>query len=1091
MQRDEYIMISRESILAFYNNYKEALLKNWPTLQLLKRIIELMKQNGFAIFDEVDSIFAPFFELNYPISDDKPMDRILGKAIIATFTLLVNNSEIKSIFNILDPSSIINPAIYDALKAALLLELQNMEEYQQCYSQSDELMEQSCQKQFKRFLDSTLEDCLSAKQNVNFGVIPEISSIKNISSVEQFAKPFLGSNTPSYGSQFSDQTIALTYTLLSYLRSDLSKSQKASYFMLLLNEAKKEFSDRLASLIKDAIVERKSDSLVAIESTMIAKVLDAQCGKSKSISYCMLGSEEECLKFLDEQCFVSARRKDHIFAYVEQMVLPSITLNEEQISSTAQDLLFLVSGYVGYSGTIYNLDAFDVTKKIATDNVALGTIMSQVIDKATRVIEFQKNSSITEIIDLVPDLKANIKAIIDSAAIFNDIDNKKIAEDCTAKLGLSGAIYFATGKDDLFFINAGAEITSLKRTDPKSLFEATRLNPSQRITIYDEIHTRGVDIVQDSNAIALVTVGLSTKLSDLLQGILRMRGFLAKQQIVFMVAKNEAMIMKKRLNMADDAVLDAKNILQWAHKVQEKQVIGENQTIFFQKLKAFLDDKAITENTLESLQALKSFHDFELVQMRSTFSEKISNFWEAKKRFWTDMSIKAYADKFKEDWKSKTDADGNLTIRNAMTKNIERVAVMDVEKQAEQVKEAEREVERERIVVLTGKLGFSGNCWNFDLLFSNIDDSAIIGEEKSQPALISYSAIAASPKMDPKKALITPLYFTSNFVQVDRDGSGGANISFLLESTDILKRRSQFGFYILLMKRQEGEEEKVSLIFMEPHEAMDYLNYVKMRNPTDQLFISSNGDILYPNDQQANLFVLFSNNLEYPSWSVQEVVKNICTACHHCGMLEIFSNLNLVDELRSLDEGQASMLLEADTELQFSLYSIMLATLKPLKEVKSSWLRHFFRLFDCINMEFKDEAPQIDPLEEANPESSLDSSMKSSKSEDSSNQANLSHDEIVTHFNEETVTHLNEGTVKTSATNNINKIEQNVEQNSDDNSKGKNDLKTTDSPNDNSSNDKVKLSTPSDNSTQTKGGSSNANSLNCIVSLYILILLLQ
>ena len=951
--RDEYIMSSKETIMAFYNNYKEALLKNLPTKYSLQRIITKLKTDGFAIFDEVDSIFAPFFELNYPISVDIQMDKLLGRAIIAAFDFLVSDAELIRIYNILDTSAIISPPTYQALKVALTAKLAENEEYKACMAHEDEQdSEYLCRKQFQRFLDSTLEDCLSTKQNVKFGVLPELSN-SDVSSLEQFSKPFLGSNTPSYASQFSDQNTSLTYTLLSYLRQDLFASQKDVLFKDLLNEAEMEFSSHLSSTLRKALVDLGSGNDAAIDNTRIAKTLDIICDEKMSFSKCISKSDSNRIAFLETKCFHKNKSRKYIFAYVEHNVLPSVTLNEEQISSSAQDLLYLFDKYVGYSGTIYNLDVFDEGKPVEADNVALGTIMSQVVDKNTLVLEFDKGSTISQVLNkafaLNPSFQANIKAVIDTAALFNDFDNKALGEECMRVLGLDGALYFATGKDDLFFTDTANSVVSVKRTDPRSLFDITKLQPERRITIYDEIHTRGVDIIQHADAVALVTVGLSTKLSDLLQGILRMRGFLAKQQIIFVLSSTEAIVIKEKMGIT--TALTAKDILQWTFTVQSNDVIGENQTVFFQKLKSYLDNASIAQNTGDSLKTLKSTHEFDLIQMRSSFPQKVINFWNLKAPLLATPHIKSYVDAFKENWKDKVATPENERVRTVMTKNIERVAEMDVVKEAEEVKQDEEELEivTTQVVVLTGQEGFTSLSWNFDSFFSVIDDAQIIAT-RSTAELISWKAIISRPSMSDFADIYFRSYFSSNFVQVDKNAVH-ANISFRLESTDIRKRRSQFGFYILIWKfaGDDGKDE-YRYIFFEPQEAESFLAYANANSVQSKYLISSNGDVVYPPKTPVNLLILYGKGKTLPEWDVKRVVENISFTCYKVGMIELFSTFSLAELVNALElatekeQFKAAALLESDTELATSLLPEVLHSFQNTVIQTPKWLRHIFAL---------------------------------------------------------------------------------------------------------------------------------------------------
>lgn len=891
LHRREYIMVSRESLLSLYNSYKESLIKGIVEVTgALLPIIDILKRNGFAVLDEVDSLLYPYFELNYPIRDSDPINEDLGRSIISAFKVLVRSEEIRVIFDVKERHP--PPLSHDDFDRVLVIlkrELLNDPHYQKCNG------DPSCKSQFDRFLSVTLEDCLNGLLNVSYGKMKQVhdlDALQNNSAVTH-ARPYVGANRESKQSEFSDPITALTFTMLSYIRQGLSGAQKMFFFESAMKDAESELSFEISkALYETTVSDKRIES--GLDKTVLGALFSSYCNFSNVFSaYAQLKTLQQKKAFLSSKCFMKKKSLGFVFSYIEKFVLPTITKTDEQVSSNAQNLFHIFKRFVAYSGTIDNTKVFDAEVHIKTDDIALGTIMSRVLSKNTSVLAIKSNASISEIFDEIevklPGAKSKIRAFIDVAAIFNEDSNKQLVSQSTKILGLAGGLYFKTGTDNLYFSNADGKEILMRKTDGQSLQAATKCKPSERFTFYDEVHTRGVDIVQSPDAIALVTVRSTTTLSNLLQGILRMRNIFGNQQIIFLVPQDQVDSIKS------PGPLVALDILRSAYRMKTKTAANENQMILLQKMSAFVDDKIILAREDRFYANLILTHQSELEMMKLSFAEKLNKYFSFIKPFTDHHNAHlVWLTKLKDQWLADIAADEHA--KGAMTRN--------VQKQAQNQKEAERLVEvlnQVDHVVLQGDLHFhpayAALQWKSKDLFAKIENVEINDFSRTEPLLISNQAI-----VNRIPCTLPPFFFmTSNFVQV-LTTAGKANVSFKLDADNSYARRDQFTFFIGIFKVNETDFQ---VVLFDQEEIVEWLQYWRDHDDgTGEVIVaSSNGDIVYPKrNGRLNIFEMFhrKDNSLFPN--IESLVRSIALAFYSTGMLEIFSNFFLASELWNFDE---------------------------------------------------------------------------------------------------------------------------------------------------------------------------------------------
>ena len=900
IDRKEFIITSRESLMSLYNSYKESLIQNIATIKnSLSRIIRVLQNHSFAIFDEVDSIMSPHFELNYPITPTQQIDIKLARSIISSFKILCRNDEIKRIFDIRKRhSASMQPKRFARILKILKQELEKDPHYLECIAEvGDEI---SCNSQIERFLRSTLFDCLSSRLNVSYGKMKEAHDLEALTDLSAIihARPYEGANRESKSSEFSDPVTALVYTLLTYIRKGLSSAQKVHFVSSILKDSEAELAASLVATIRDSVVNNANVER-GPDQTSLGKLFSSYCKFPNALSHFSKLDLMEKKDFLKRFCFLRKKSLGHVFSYIEKFVVPTITKTDQQVSSNAQDLFYMIKRFVAYSGTIDNKNVFDTKDFIKPDDIALGTIMSQVVTKNTKVLLIKSAPVMSEIFGLLKEEEKKItRAFVDVAALFNEASNGRLVNESVKELGLKGGLYFKTGSDNLFFTD-GLHDFEMKKTDSLYLHEATKLHPNERFTFYDEVHTRGVDIVQEQDSLALVTVGTSTTLSNLLQGILRMRKFFGNQRIVFVVSESHSKPMLKALGKPDGE-LEAVDILNFAYNVQKSNESNENQTILLQKMTSFINDKitsqAMSQGSSKHSKYLVTEHLYEIQMLSLSFEGKVQKYFDKIDAFlqehnehkvWLEALLVEWTDRVKS-----LDDDKKNMVKNVQKQTENQKLSLRISQTLNQFESENLNYDSPSFYNYYKSLRW--DCKNSDL-FDRIDSTSVTDLSRVLPVLVSASAL--NSQLDVPNNCPGNVYLTSNFVQVLQKVE--PNVSFKLSGLAPLARRDQFIFFVAVI-RADPDDEDFRLVMFEPEEIETWLSYWNQQKSDNILVFSSSGDIVYPHSYSGNLFEMFSRNVSGNvsfSWNTHHIVNTFLTASYALGMLETFSSFYLSKEL--------------------------------------------------------------------------------------------------------------------------------------------------------------------------------------------------
>lgn len=154
--------------------------------------------------------------------------------------------------------------------------------------------------------------------------------------------------------------------------------------------------------------------------------------------------------------------------------------------------------------------------------------------------------------------------IADSGGYCREWGNERIAK-YLAKQSNTPVVYYN---------KAGQQV----ETDGEKiiLLSESKTPADQRKTFLDQSHTTGSDVPQPIDAVALVTIGESMLLRDLLQSVWRLRGLDKGQRVRFIVSEKVKSIINQELGKKDGEDITYKDILRFTIRNQAKQQGKDN-----------------------------------------------------------------------------------------------------------------------------------------------------------------------------------------------------------------------------------------------------------------------------------------------------------------------------------------------------------------------------------------------------------------------------------------------------------------------------------------------------------------------------------
>ena len=404
---------------------------------------------------------------------------------------------------------------------------------------------------YKQQISVILPQTLNRRLGEHYG--PSKDTAKSIVKRME-AIPYSANEVPRENSRFGHPLELLNYTIQSLTIREVNTELLSQWIEQLQNKARQECWFYQGRPFNQTQAAR-------LFSKLTGGVLDLMAIDLHSPTH-MKG----ILQLLTDNQAVT----EHI---LKSLVLPAIELEAGYYHSDAMNHVDMYRSVQGFSGTPWNASTFH--SRLSYDaQAALGNdgyVISLIQSKQPAIQGADMNDLYDYTSHLVSDPKT--RAVIDISAIFRGHSNDEVARALVQALHQNKQ---QQQMEYVLYFNESDVLCALSLHDPQSPIEIGSseeanirkklgCGPDKRLTYYDQAHTIGADIKQQTDAHACVLIDNQTKIDDYLQGTMRMRGLHDKQTIDIVVPTSlqeqslQTLIDKMRANQAQALIQDNYN----------------------------------------------------------------------------------------------------------------------------------------------------------------------------------------------------------------------------------------------------------------------------------------------------------------------------------------------------------------------------------------------------------------------------------------------------------------------------------------------------------------------------------------------------
>lgn len=542
--------------------------------QLLWMIWRLFRTRGIFNFDEVDESLSFNDELNLPLSFAKSLDKVecelIAKIILEAAYPLGMASDINLKANqILQLNDDQRKALLSRVALALLSDEKWLSYFGLPFANTKEF-EVRRQMLLSFLLDKTpaIPDFIQTQSSPNEATPPlqYLILARNMlqdnwlldafqacvyenhgipdgddPSTAPISIPYVAHWTPLFGSEFSDRFIIMMKTYIAYGVQGLAKEQvkKAIEYLKNLNRFQR------AEMEEDGIVDSKTKAELIYDEIAKQMQLEIPLGSLNSSESAVIDDFQQALK-TSHRLVV-----EFLFDYVNTHVLTQVENYDLQVSSNGQNNATMAKKVIGYSACIDNhhiapyIDMNSSPVEIQPDFGTNGQTIDLILRKCSDVwvVSNKHESLFTEVIGQLPESKSSkVRAIIDAGCHFRGLSNYEVARLINVHLNnadVKGILYFDNLTGRLNCLYRTGKIQVLSSTDHEMIKLETGLTPEELFTYYDQDRTRGTNIRQMADAIAISTIRIKTPLYKLIQADRRMRLLNRSQLVIHTITKED------------------------------------------------------------------------------------------------------------------------------------------------------------------------------------------------------------------------------------------------------------------------------------------------------------------------------------------------------------------------------------------------------------------------------------------------------------------------------------------------------------------------------------------------------------------------
>lgn len=600
----------------------------------LEKILLLIKEKGDVLIDECDTVLDLKQELNYTQGYANPVSLDLLSNIQSIYRLLDKveiphlngNTTLRAVE--LGKAAITSQKDWQmAMKQLCLLLLEDKESpFLAC---AQKLSKEDTEifilyllnelKEIPKFINDTfspidkqligllkgelelLPHTLQRKYNEHYG-LPQSANFKGSRNI---AIPYLASNTPNERAEFGSTLEIINYTIQTQDHHDILPNNLVKHFIAEFKRLSRDEINLAVQKTKESfdlknVNTRTSKQFLDLTGTHLSDITQKDLEDPKYFS-------ELQLKFSQNRRVRDFIILRYILTQIKEYpsILCSNTIQHISQFRSAQG----ITGTPWNHGSYHHALNFDKNASIGIDGQTMVVlfyknpkIMTCELDKFTSQSVITPQSMINNFIIKQPD-NQQIHALIDVGAQFKGYTNESIARIIAQELAqrpinkIKIILYFnennvlcalpfnrlsKDGQDGKNGqngqVNFGSPIL-IGSTDPQLIQEKTNVNVNEMFTFYDQRHTTGTDIKQPVNAIGVMTIDIDTRIRDVLQGAMRMRGLAEKQNIIIVVSKSAAMNLTNNKKVEgieskenNETSLSIKDILKFTQKNQNQQL---------------------------------------------------------------------------------------------------------------------------------------------------------------------------------------------------------------------------------------------------------------------------------------------------------------------------------------------------------------------------------------------------------------------------------------------------------------------------------------------------------------------------------------
>jgi hypothetical protein len=556
--------------------------------ELVCKIYSTFKNKGLVLMDEVDLQLNCRHDVNFPVGNETSIATPEQELILDLYSVLLENKKIRSLikYDFKPEIAIGNPGLFsEEMYRDKVLPILS-EELSKRIIDKYSLGNTVSQKDLKDWLsrDSSVINSLNIKtENVN--------TDKEIESVILLAKEELHNFLPLALKKKSDETYGLSKENPNGI-AICYKSGKPLEGVLFANPHETA-NYSLQTLFKNGVPEnlvkgRVQDLVAALKEEFDENGVIDESSEVYQIFVNLVGEKyrTRIFKITDTDYPMITKHlnsdPEKQIDFARRYILPQITMHTKKLNSNSQTLvsIFKPENVCGFSGTLADKDTFHdglrIEPDLGTDSKTIHLLLkieeAQGAENSVTVVDNGTLEALSKETQKLIDQGVNVRAIIDTGGYLLDTLPEEIPKAFAHTSGVKGVICH----------NSQNEIMVTKGGKPPVMASQSPTKPDETFTIYRQPYSTGTDIKQAPDAVALVTVGKSIVLRDLLQSVWRMRGLETGQKVRFIVEKDIEKIIRDTLHI--EGPLTLPHIIQFSVYNQGTQSADNNFVALKQKL---------------------------------------------------------------------------------------------------------------------------------------------------------------------------------------------------------------------------------------------------------------------------------------------------------------------------------------------------------------------------------------------------------------------------------------------------------------------------------------------------------------------------